>query len=189
MDQILHRKLINEKNSLQLEVAKANKQIAKLMETVQQYEAVLASLNEADIKIPTQIGLASQPILKKPTTNIHMDVEHIKQEHIGNQPKPIKKPKTSPIPGKKPRPLNEITAAEATKKMNRLDKGKELGEYGSAKERADNANLARLQRKSGIDLGIRGTHRESGGSVTPAGEGAEQRRMRQQEKTIQKFGN
>jgi hypothetical protein len=46
MDQILHRKLINEKNNLQLEVAKANKEIAKLMETVQQYEAVLASNEE-----------------------------------------------------------------------------------------------------------------------------------------------
>jgi hypothetical protein len=46
MDQILHRKLIIEKNNLQLEVAKANKEVAKLMETVQQYEAILASLNE-----------------------------------------------------------------------------------------------------------------------------------------------
>jgi uncharacterized FlaG/YvyC family protein len=63
MDQILHRKLIIEKNNLQLEVAKANKEIAKLMETVQQYEAVLASLNEAEAKgvnIPEKIRLRGQ---------------------------------------------------------------------------------------------------------------------------------
>ena len=52
MDQILHRKLINEKNNLQLQVAKANKEVAKLMETVQQYEAVLASLDEGMIAEP-----------------------------------------------------------------------------------------------------------------------------------------
>jgi hypothetical protein len=56
MDQILHRKLINEKNNLELQVAKANKQIAKLMETVQQYEAVLASLNE-ETPVPTNAVL------------------------------------------------------------------------------------------------------------------------------------
>jgi len=55
MDQILHRKLIIEKNNLQLEVAKANKEIAKLMETVQQYEAVLASLDEG--MIPNKMKL------------------------------------------------------------------------------------------------------------------------------------
>jgi len=55
MDQILHRKLIIEKNNLQLQVAKANKEVAKLMETVQQYEAVLASLDEG--MIPNKMKL------------------------------------------------------------------------------------------------------------------------------------
>jgi len=55
MDQILHRKLINEKNNLELQVAKANKEVAKLMETVQQYEAVLASLDEG--MIPNKMKL------------------------------------------------------------------------------------------------------------------------------------
>ena len=391
MDQILHRKLIIEKNNLQLEVAKANKEVAKLMETVQQYEAVLASLNEAEgKKLKSSIGSISksstikihpsvkpgfekdglepnnvsglkakklepdfrpQPKQKPgkyerpawlrstehhdayfdPETN-HVDtintatgvrkwvhVDDLALTHPLNarghqfedpKTKSTKKPDFRPQPKQKPgkyerpawlrstehhdayfdpetnhvdtintatgvrkwvhvddlaltlpprlRAMHEFekpklstntkvgvklpaknksinktlvrgadaiklkaasgkklpTAAEAKKQMkqikankeleraglgklkksrlsimNRLDKGKELGEYGSAKERADNANLARLQRKSGIDLDIRGTHRESGGSVTPAGEGAEQRRMRQQEKTIQKFGN
>jgi hypothetical protein len=50
MDQILHRKLIIEKTNLEFQVAKANKEVAKLMETVQQYEAVLASLDEETFK-------------------------------------------------------------------------------------------------------------------------------------------
>ena len=56
MDQILHRKLIIEKNNLELQVAKANKEVAKLMETVQQYEAVLASLDEG--MIPNKKGIS-----------------------------------------------------------------------------------------------------------------------------------
>jgi hypothetical protein len=75
MDQILHRKLIIEKNNLQLQVAKANKEVAKLMETVQQYEAVLASLNEADLykadeapKVPGKDYALRGPV--KPNTRV-----------------------------------------------------------------------------------------------------------------------
>jgi hypothetical protein len=72
MDQILHRKLIIEKNNLQLEVAKANKEVAKLMETVQQYEAVLSSLNEAEgKKLKSSIGSIS----KSSTIKIHPSVK------------------------------------------------------------------------------------------------------------------
>ena len=52
-----------------------------------------------------------------------------------------------------------------------------------AAARANDVELARLQRKSKIDLGVRGPHKEGEG-ITPAGEGAQQRRLAQQEKTF-----
>ena len=52
-----------------------------------------------------------------------------------------------------------------------------------AAARANDVELARLQRKSKIDLCVRGPHKEGEG-VTPAGEGAQQRRLAQQEKTF-----
>ena len=186
MDQILHRKLINEKNNLEFQVAKANKEVAKLMETVQQYEAVLASLDEADIKnpdIPNKMRLRGD-------TN---------ENGKPNLPQQSNKPAVAPYkrkPSTGNKPIEEATLVRQAKnresilkRLGESKKGKEIGEYGSAEERANSANLARLQRKSGIDLGIRGTHREAGshGGVTPAGEAAEQRRMALQQKTIEKF--
>ena len=75
---------------------------------------------------------------------------------------------------------------EAERKLKTLSE--QVGEYElvisflneGAAERANDAGLARLQRKSGIDLGVKTTHSEGEG-ITPAGKAAEQRRMRQQE--------
>jgi len=75
---------------------------------------------------------------------------------------------------------------EAERKLKNLTE--QVGDYErlvsllkeGAAERANDAGLARLQRKSGIDLGVKTTHREGEG-VTPAGEAAQERRMRQQE--------
>jgi len=157
MDQILHRKLINEKNNLQLEVAKANKQIAKLMETVQQYEAVLASLNEADIKIPTQIGLAragargvsgQERVQPKPDISHISNVEpesnfsdkkHQSPQHNNPNHKhkfikeallrgPEAMKRKAQMSGKK-----LPTAAEAAKKMEKLKAEKELEDAGLGK--------------------------------------------------------
>ena len=52
-----------------------------------------------------------------------------------------------------------------------------------AAARRNDVELARLQRKSNIDLGVRGPHKEGEG-ITPAGEGAQQRRLAQQEKAF-----
>ena len=52
-----------------------------------------------------------------------------------------------------------------------------------AAARRNDVELARLQRKSKIDLGVRGPHKEGEG-ITPAGEGAQQRRLAQQEKAF-----
>jgi len=52
-----------------------------------------------------------------------------------------------------------------------------------AAARRNDVELARLQRKSKIDLGVRGPHKEGEG-ITPAGEGAQNRRLAQQEKTF-----
>ena len=52
-----------------------------------------------------------------------------------------------------------------------------------AAARANDVELARLQRKSKIDLGVRGPHKEGEG-ITPAGEGAQNRRLAQQEKAF-----
>ena len=62
-----------------------------------------------------------------------------------------------------------------------MNKDEHVKMWENAAKRANDAELARLQRKSGLDLGIRGTHREGQG-VTPEGEAAQQRRMRAQEK-------
>jgi len=210
MDQILHRKLINEKNNLQLEVAKANKQIAKLMETVQQYEAVLASLNEADIKIPTQIGLAragargvsgQERVQPKPDishiSNVepesnfsdkkHQSPQHNNPNHkhkfikeaLLKQRKQIDEVLDSTLdkklaanvakhslqqkkdeqkmlghmPGVTPARMTLLAQQAKNREslLNRLGKGKEMGENGMGTS-AD-MDLRRLQRKSGIDLG------------------------------------
>lgn len=60
MDHFYQQKLINEKNELQRQVTKANKQIAQLSEQVKQYETLLASLDEG--MIPSQIRLRGGPI-------------------------------------------------------------------------------------------------------------------------------
>jgi hypothetical protein len=130
MDQILHRKLIIEKNNLQLEVAKANKEIAKLMETVQQYEAVLASLNEADIKNPEEPnkpGNKNKPVASNTMIPQNPVLRGNNQSRLSNQP--ILRP------GKR-------SVQEATK---------QLGENGMGS--ANDMALRRLQRKSGINLG------------------------------------
>jgi len=62
-----------------------------------------------------------------------------------------------------------------------MNKDEHVKMWENAAKRANDAELARLQRKSGVDLGVRGTHREGQG-VTPEGEAAQQRRMRAQEK-------
>jgi hypothetical protein len=62
-----------------------------------------------------------------------------------------------------------------------MNKDEHVKMWENAAKRANDAELARLQRKSGLDLGVRGTHREGQG-VTPEGEAAQQRRMRAQEK-------
>ena len=60
MDYFYQQKLVNEKNELQRQVAKANRQIAQLSEQVMQYETLLASLDEG--MIPSQIRLRGGPI-------------------------------------------------------------------------------------------------------------------------------
>ena len=55
MDHFYQQKLINEKNELQRQVTKANKQIVQLSEQAKQYETLLASLDEG--MIPSQIRL------------------------------------------------------------------------------------------------------------------------------------
>ena len=144
MDQILHRKLINEKNNLEFQVAKANKEVAKLMETVQQYEAVLASLDEADIKnpdIPNKMRLRGD-------TN---------ENGKPNLPQQSNKPAVAPYkrkPSTGNKPIEEATlvrgaeaiklqaeksgkrlptAAEAKKQMEEIKANKELEQAGLGK--------------------------------------------------------
>ena len=134
MDQILHRKLINEKTNLEFQVAKANKEIAKLMETVQQYEAVLASLDEADIKHqeePKKPGPydSNKPVASNTMIPTKPVLRGSNQPRLSNQP--ILRP------GKR-------SVQEATK---------QLGENGMGS--ANDMDLRRLQRKAGgaVDLG------------------------------------
>ena len=125
MDQILHRKLINEKNNLEFQVAKANKEVAKLMETVQQYEAVLASLNEAEVKgvkIPEKIRLRGKN----------------EQAEKKEEPKPVQEAtlvrgseamkRKSQLSGEK-----LPTAAEAAKQTKKIQAEKELEQAGLGK--------------------------------------------------------
>jgi hypothetical protein len=67
-----------------------------------------------------------------------------------------------------------------------MNKDEHVKMWENAAKRANDAELARLQRKSGLDLGVRGTHREGQG-VTPAGEAAQQKRMRDQEISQEKL--
>jgi hypothetical protein len=141
MDQILHRKLINEKNNLQLEVAKANKEIAKLMETVQQYEAVLASLNEAEskgVKIPEKIRLRGK------------NEKAEKKE----EPKPVQE--ATLVRGMEAAKLKAQmsgkklpTAAEAAKQTKKIEAEKELDQAGLGK-----LKKSRLQIDEVLDTAI-----------------------------------
>jgi hypothetical protein len=147
MDQILHRKLIIEKNNLQLEVAKANKEIAKLMETVQQYEAVLASLDEADMKHPEEPKKPGPYGPNKPAAS-NTDIPTKLVLRGNNQPR-LRSGKGS--------------VQEATK---------QLGENGMGS--ANEMDLRRLQRKAGgaVDLGAstgpEGVHVSGDPKVTAA---------------------
>jgi hypothetical protein len=154
MDQILHRKLIIEKNNLQLEVAKANKEIAKLMETVQQYEAVLASLDEADIK-----NHPEEP--KKPGP---YDSNKPVASNTMIPTKPVLRGSNQPRlrPGKR-------SVQEATKQLGENGMG---SADASAERSANDMDSRRLQRKSGINLGAstgpEGVHVSGDPKVTAA---------------------
>ena len=101
MDHFFEQKLVNENNKLQLEVVKANKQIAKLMETVRQYETILASLNETDI--PDKIRLRSiKPMSDIPQHDIPQHPKSVQPKE--RVQKSVQTSRTS---------INEITSAEA----------------------------------------------------------------------------
>lgn len=145
MDQILHRKLINEKTNLEFQVAKANKEVAKLMETVQQYEAVLASLNEADIKnpnIPNKMRLRGdttedgKPSLPQQTNKPAVAPYKVRKQSTNNKPideatlvrgsEAMKR--RAQLSGKK-----LPTAAEAAKETKKIQAEKELEQAGLGK--------------------------------------------------------
>ena len=144
MDQILHRKLINEKTNLEFQVAKANKEVAKLMETVQQYEAVLASLDEADIKnpdIPNKMRLRGD-------TN---------ENGKPNLPQQSNKPAVAPYKVRKPstnnKPIDEATlvrGAEAIK-LQAEKSGKRLPTPAEAEEQL---KIAEMKKKQKLESGM-----------------------------------
>jgi len=165
MDQILHRKLIIEKNNLQLEVVKANKEIAKLMETVQQYEAVLASLNEAEVKgvkIPEKIRLRGQnkkaekkeepKSVQEATLVRGMEAAKLKAQMSGKK-----------LP----------TAAEATKKMKEIKAAKELDQAGLGKLKKSRLSIMnRLGKKQEVQEGFKDFVKDMGSQLKTIGKDA-----------------
>lgn len=155
MDHFYQQKLVNEKNELQKQVAKANKQIAQLSEQVKQYEAVLASMNEsympnkmasgkevAELKkrmgqekypIPSSIRLRPTPI----PTEVKRSPETSEAEKQPLYPKPMSEALVrgmeaikakAKLSGKK-----LPTAAEAAKKMKKIEVEKEMEDAGLGK--------------------------------------------------------
>lgn len=165
MDQILHRKLINEKNNLEFQVAKANKEIAKLMETVKQYEAVLASLNEADTEHP---DIPNKMRLRGDTNKDTKEKPNLPQ-HNKPEAAPYKRNTNS-------KPINEATlvrgveaiklqaeksgkklptAAEAKKQMEEIKANKELEQAGLGKlknSRLDEVLDTMIDRKAASNI-------------------------------------
>lgn len=98
MDHIYQQKLVNEKNELQRQVAKANKQIAQLSEQVKQYQIALATLQEAGEK----------QMMPRGQTDPHAALAKFKEAKYGKQleakPDPVQKdPPVNPMPSR-PRP-------------------------------------------------------------------------------------
>lgn len=108
MDHFYQQKLVNEKNELQKQVAKANKQIAQLSEQVKQYEAILASFDESYVS-------GKKPASEKDVIKLKSQMHNEKYPIPSNtMPKPQQRPsKSEPV-------KNKPTVNEGLKSPNKL---------------------------------------------------------------------
>lgn len=132
MDHIHQQKLINEKNELQRQVAKANRQIAQLSEQVKQYQIALATLQEAGEK----------QMMPRGQTDPHAALEKFKkakyggeQPQLGTKPGPVQAP-MNPRPASPTAPIKQPVVSPkpvlrgSGQTRNKLEEGNLLKSVG-----------------------------------------------------------